>query len=71
MVLHTEDLSPRSTKEMNEWKTARGIPNCHAGFLYLHSLQAESKTDLKTEWKRGQKNLTAKKSRQRKWALKL
>lgn len=51
MVLHTEDLSPRSTKEMNEWKTARGIPNCHAGFLYQHSLQAESKTDLKTEWK--------------------
>lgn len=55
MVLHTEDLSPRSTKEMNEWKTARGIPNCHVGFLYQHSLQAESKTDLKTEWKRGQK----------------
>ncbi|KAK7298382.1 hypothetical protein VNO77_46841 [Canavalia gladiata] len=51
MVLHTEDLSPRSTKEMNEWKTAGGIPNCHAGFLYQHSLQAESKTDLKTEWK--------------------
>ncbi|GER39064.1 non-LTR reverse transcriptase [Striga asiatica] len=45
MVLHTEDLSPRSTKEMNEWKTARGIPNCHAGFLYQHSLQAESKTE--------------------------
>ncbi|KAK7313241.1 hypothetical protein VNO77_37831 [Canavalia gladiata] len=51
MVLHTEDLSPCSTKEMNEWKAAGGIPNCHAGFLYQHSLQAESKTDLKTEWK--------------------
>ncbi|KAK7309832.1 hypothetical protein RJT34_06887 [Clitoria ternatea] len=40
-----------------EWKTARGIPNCHAGCLYQHSLQAESKTDLKTEWKTHKQDL--------------
>lgn len=51
MVLHTEDLSPRSTERMEDSQRNSELPTAMRGFLYQHSLQAESKTDLKTEWK--------------------